>query len=68
MKMSGIKELTLNNGLKYIGNNAFKYNKLDYVKIPETVEIVGHRAFDYNSNLTGLRIYETLNKKTIVID
>ena len=55
-----IQELTLNTGLKHIGNNAFAGNKVKSIVLPKTVEFVCRQASDIK--LTKL------NPNTIIID
>ena len=61
---SGITDLELNIGLKYIGNKAFEDNHITDIKLPKTVELVGQEAFQYNG---GTNIYKKSNPKTLII-
>lgn len=47
----GLRELKLNEGLKYIGRKAFAYNSIKSVIIPRTVVFVGESAFERNLDL-----------------
>lgn len=44
-KNSGLEEVTLSEGLRYIEESAFENNKLAMVEIPSTVLKIGNRAF-----------------------
>ena len=57
---AGIQELTLNNGLKHIGNNAFDGNKVKSIELPETVEFVCRQASDIK--------FTKINTNTIIIE
>ena len=45
----GIRELALNNGLKYIGNHCFSHNIIRHIKLPETIKFIGIDAFEYGA-------------------
>ena len=63
-----IKEVKLNERLKFIGNDAFYGNEIDYIEIPENVQFVGQGAFYYNDLDTPFkRVYKKLNQSTIMI-
>ena len=65
---TGIQELKLNEGLKYIGKDAFCANNLNFVSIPSTVEFVGQSAFYYNvDGAHNKKIYTKLNKNTLIL-
>ena len=73
-KAAGVIEIILNNGLKYIGNEAFMGNELSHVEIPSSVNFIGRMAFHNNSNeLMGLDKYDrkavnVLNSKALIMD
>lgn len=47
---STINAKNLPNGIEYIGNRAFAYNKsLSKIKIPESIKLIGEGAFAYSS-------------------
>ena len=64
-----LKDVKLNEGLKFIGNNAFHGNKIDYIEIPEKVQFIGQDAF-YNNSLTdpNKKIFKILNPNTTIIN
>lgn len=67
-----IKELTLSEGLKHVGQSAFAYNNLEHVVIPKTVEFVGRLAFQRNTGLVHLNgeykdTVKTLSNTTILL-
>ena len=64
----GIKELTLNSGLVYIGTNAFKNNKLELVNLPTTIKFIGESAFEDQDN--GVRnndVIKKLSNSTLIL-
>ena len=69
-----IETLTLDKGLRYIGRLAFGRNKINEVKIPQTVEFMGEGVFYRNKQLldTNGQYLEDkvklLSKRTTVID
>ena len=63
----GIRELMINEGLKFIGNSAFKGNDITFVLLPYSVEIVGKEAFDRDIRGTHKNIYKKLNPNTLMI-
>ena len=69
---ANITELKLNEGLKYIGLNAFANNDIGHVIIPYTVELMGHNALDRNDKLVDIPgsfrdTVKRLNEKTIIL-
>ena len=65
-----ISDLTLNEGLKYIGANSFTNNSLKSVQIPSTVQFMWANSFDYKDiqNKKYLAIHTKLNKKTLTLN
>lgn len=55
-------ELTLPNGLRHIGENAFRGRKIKTVETPKSVEYVGDGAFSLNPDAT---VYYYANTKNI---
>ena len=67
-QFSWLKQLTLNNGLKYIGNEAFTGNSLKCVELPETVEFVGQSTFGYDGlGVNSSEKYKKLNPNTLIV-
>ena len=65
----GIQELTLNSGLRHIGNNAFNGNNIQTIELPRTVEFVGQITYMRNTNeMTIRKTYTKLNPDTILIN
>ena len=54
--VNGMTELKLNEGLRYIGRNSFKSNRLKTVEIPSTVEFIGQSAFYDNLKLSSITL------------
>ena len=54
---TGLKNITLPNALKSIGECAFSDSKLESVTIRENVTYIDCYAFEYNSNLTTVYCY-----------
>ena len=73
-KGCGIEAITLESGLKYIGNSAFEGCNLSEITLPETAEFVGAGAFHGNKHLVSSVIgiirkrVKLLNKRTTVLD
>ena len=68
-----IEALTLNHGLRAIGNNAFSGNKIAEVIIPDTVKFIGTNAFIDNRGLTKdngayTNKIKVLNPSTVTLD
>ena len=69
-----IEAITLDNGLKYIGNSAFQNNWITDIIIPQTVEFIGWGVFYGNNRLISEKhgynpdTVKMLNKKTIAVD
>ena len=69
-----ITELKLNEGLKFIGNEAVSGNKISYVEIPKSVEFIGQKAFFGNRELINTEHkvdhnkFKVLGNKTAVLD
>ena len=62
----GIIEIRLSEGLEYIGDDAFRINKIQEVVIPKSVKIIGHKAFfSNNGELVSIKL---LSDKTLVVD
>ena len=68
-----IEEISLNQGLKYIGEEAFKNNSLKSIEIPETVQFIWYAAFNGNHGLTNRGIesikdtVKLLSRKTKIL-
>lgn len=61
---SNLKEIILHNGLKAIGNRAFKLcQQLTHIEIPDTVESIEERAFIQCTQLESIKLSKSL--KTI---
>ena len=68
----GLKTLILNEGLKYIGRDAFSRCSISEVTIPKTVEFICESAFIANRDIQTIEgnltnNIKTLNKDTIII-
>lgn len=50
--------------MKKIGNRAFKWSELSYIKLPNTIEYIGEEAF-YSCKLNEIIIQENINNKEI---
>ena len=73
-RVTSIKTLKLNEGLKIIGSQAFARADIARVDIPSTVELIGTGAFRHNNKLftnkgeVNTDRFKLLNNKTIVLD
>ena len=73
-----ISSLNLNEGLEYIGNEAFTTNRLseglEKVEIPSTVKVIAHAVFVNNGSLfdNKLRLKASkiilINSETVIVD
>ena len=65
----GITAVTLNRGLKYIGNNAFGNNRITYADgLPDTIVFVGKNAFDYRiGGVTSSKLYNNLRDTALIL-
>ena len=61
-----LTEIDLNDLLVEIGANAFSWTALNYINIPQNVEIIGEGAFGDNKELTAIEVEEANNAYTSV--
>lgn len=57
---SSLKEITLNNGLRTIGQQAFSYSPITTITLPNTLESIGKLVFEYCDKVKEVRILSML--------
>ncbi len=60
-KCIGLKNVILNEGVETIGELAFSYTSISYLKLPKSMRTVYNNAFEYLDTLEELRVYYQFN-------